>query len=67
MDERGYKQNQVDPCLYYRWDLEIGLIVWLSFIDNMLVLCDKAGMAQTKEKFMKVVDCNDIGPMQEYI
>ena len=39
-------------------------IVWLSFIDNMLVICDKAGMAQTKEKFTKV---GDFGPMQENI
>ena len=67
MDELRYKQNCRDPCLYYRWDLPIGLFVWLSFIDDMLVLCNKLGMTQTKEKFIKVVDCDDIGPMQEYI
>ena len=67
MDELGYKRNCADPCLYYRWDLQIGLIVWLLFIDDMLVVCDKSGMDTTKEKFTKVVDCNDIGPMKEYI
>ena len=45
----------------------IGLIVWLSFIDNTLVICNKSGMEQIKAMFTKVVDCDDIGPMQEYI
>ena len=67
MDELRYKQNQADPCLYYKWDLQIGFSVWLSFIDDMLVVCDKVGMTQTKEKFTKAVDCNGIGPVQEYI
>ena len=67
MDELGYKQNQADPCLYYKWDFQIGLIFWLSFINNMLIVCDKVGMTQTNQNFTKVVDCNDIGPMQEYI
>ena len=35
MNELGYMQNKVDPCLYYKWDLTIGLIVWLPFIDDM--------------------------------
>ena len=67
MDELGYKQNHTDPCLYYKWYSQIGLIVWLSFIDNMLVICNQSEMDQTKAMFTKVVDCDDIGPMQEYI
>ena len=57
----------MDPCLYYKWDSQIGLIVWLSFIENMLVICNKSRMDQIKEMFTKVVDCDDIGPMHEYI
>ena len=33
----------------------------------MLVVCDKLRMDTTKEKFTKVVDCDDIRPMKEYI
>ena len=43
----------MDPYLYYRWDLHIGLIVWLSFIDELLVVCDKLGMDSTKTEKMK--------------
>ena len=47
--------------------MQIGLIVWLSFIADMLVICNKSGMKQIKEMLTKVVDCDDIGPMHEYI
>ena len=45
----------------------IGLIVWLSFIDDMLIICKEEGMDMVKQKFTKMVKCNDIGPMREYI
>ena len=33
----------------------------------MLVICDKSGMDTTKAVFTKVVECDDIGQMKEYI
>ena len=36
MNESGYECNWADPCLYYKWDPKLGLIVWLSFINDML-------------------------------
>ena len=45
----------------------IGLIVWLSFIDDMLMVCKEEGMAKVKKQFTGTVDCDDIGPMKEYI
>ena len=51
MNELGYKWNQADPCLYYKWDETFGLIVWLSFIDDMMILC--GGMPWTQEKVNK--------------
>ena len=41
MNSMGYKRNCTDPCLYYRWDSTMGLIMWISFIDNMLVVCNE--------------------------
>ena len=67
MNELGYTQNKVDPCLYYKWEPTIGLIVWISFIDNMLIICKEEGMAMVKKQFTEMVDCEDNGPMKEYI
>ena len=45
----------------------MGLIMWISFIDDMLVVCDKKYMAKIKQKLTSTVDCDDLGAMVEYI
>ena len=67
MNELGYVWNRVDPCLYYKWGPKLGLIVWLTFIDDMLIVCKEAGMNAVKQQFTETLDCDDIGPMKEYI
>ena len=67
MNELGYTRNCADPCLYYKWHADHGLIVWLSFIDNMLIICHKQAMQNIKKQFTDTVDCDDIGEMKEYI
>ena len=67
MNELGYVCNQTDPCLYNKWDPKLGLIVWLSFIDDMLIVCKEVGMNAVKQQFTETVDCDDIGPIREYI
>ena len=60
MNELGYQWNHAVPCLYYKWDETFGMIVWLSFIDDMLIVCAGDAMESIKEKFTKTVDCNDL-------
>ena len=67
MHSMGYKRNRADPCLYYKWDNTMGLIMWISFIDDMLVVCNKKYMDDVKQKFTNTVDCDDMGAMIEYI
>ena len=67
MNSMGYKQNHADPCLYHRWDSTMGLIMWISFIDDMLVVCNEKYMDDVKQKFTNTVDCDDMGAMVEYI
>ena len=67
MNKLGYMKNQADLCLYYQWYEEHRLIVWLSFIDNMLIICKEDAMEGVKKKFTEIVDCEDIGEMHEYI
>ena len=45
----------------------MGLIMWISFIDNMLVVCNEKYMADVKQKFTNTMDCDDMGAMVEYI
>ena len=67
MNKLGYARNWANPCLYYKWDNNHRLILWLSFIDDMLIVCCEAAMSNVKKQFTDTVDCNNLGPMQEYI
>ena len=67
MNELGNQQNCADPCLYYKWDKKCGLIVWLSSIDDMLIVCVEDAMESIKTNYMKIEDCDDIGEIKESI
>ena len=41
--------------------------MWISFIDDMLVVCNEKYMDDVKQKFTNTVDCDDMGAMVEYI
>jgi hypothetical protein len=34
----GYKQSNVDPCLYFRWDKDGELCMWLTWIDDCVAI-----------------------------
>ena len=38
-----YKRSKADPCLYYKWDTEHGLMIWVSWVDDCLTCRDKEG------------------------
>ena len=67
MNELGYVQDWADPCLYWKLDPKLGLIVWLSFIDDILIACKEAGMNMAKQQFTETVYCDDISPMNERV
>ena len=62
----GMKRNAVDPCLYYKWTEE-GLMIALSWVDDVLMCGPRSIVLSTKDDFMKEIDCDDIGEMKEYI
>ena len=46
----------------------MGLIIWISFIDDMLVVCDKKYMAKIKQEFTGTVDREDRShPLTAYL
>ena len=67
MNELGSRQTRADPCLYYEWDKKFGLIVQLSFINDMLIVCSEDTMVSIKKKFTETMDCDDSGEMKKYI
>jgi len=66
MDSMGFKQSKADPCLHYNWTMK-GLIVWLSWIDDCLVLGEEQGVLAAKEQMKQRFDCDDLGELDEYL
>ena len=60
------KRNATDPCVYFEWTTE-GFIIWLSWIDACMVCGPKEQMLIEKKEFTRRFDCDDIGPLEEYV
>jgi hypothetical protein len=57
----------VDPCLYFRWDEDGELCMWLTWIDYCVVIGNESIVARESSKLMSLFKCEDIGPVEEYI
>jgi hypothetical protein len=67
MDEMGFARSLADPCLYYKWHPEFGLILIISWVDDELLCGTKAGVEYAKKELFKHFECDDTGEMKEYI
>ena len=63
----GLLRSKADPCLYYTWDAVYGLIVILPWIDDLLIFGKCEGVLHYKNKITDLIDCDDIGPLTDYI
>ena len=67
MKSMGFARNHADPCLYYKWDDEKGLVVWQSWIDDCLSSGPKELVDAACEELMTLFKCEDEGTMEEYV
>ena len=65
----GLLRSKADPCLYYTWDAVYGLIIILSWIDDLLIFGKREGVLHYNKKItdLLLIDCDDIGPLTDYI
>ena len=67
MDEMHFARSKADPCLYFKWDTKYGLLLIISWIDDLAILGTRAGVEATKDELFKHFDCDDTGEMKEYV
>ena len=60
-------RSKADPCLYYKWMSAFGLIVVLSWIDDIMICGNKEGVLHYKKLLTEKIDCDDVGPLTNYI
>ena len=61
-----YKRSKADPCLYYQWT-DLGLVLWISWVDDCLVIGCKEAVLRAKREMMSRFDCDEVGELKEYV
>ena len=61
-----YEQCKAEACLYYAWTV-FGLILWVTWVNDCLVVGNPEGVKVTKERLMARFDCDEVGSMDEYV
>jgi hypothetical protein len=67
MQSIKFENTKVDPCLYYKWDSKMGLILWLSWVDDCLCVRKEEAVRKEKKDSMNRLDCEDIEGFDEYV
>jgi hypothetical protein len=65
-ESMSFTKSDADPCLYYRWT-STGLTVWLSWVDDCLVVGSIDNVLRYKAAMMDRFACDDVGELREYI
>ncbi len=64
--DMGLKQSTADPCLYYKW-VEEQLTMMISWIDDNAIVGKESDVMDLKKALMDQFECEDCGPMDEYV
>jgi hypothetical protein len=52
--------NKADPCLHFVWTT-LGIIIWLSWVDDCLICGNKEGVEKAKKQMMDRLNCDEVG------
>ena len=62
----GLKRSTADPCLYFKW-VNGRLVMMMSWIDDNAIVGQESDIIELKKDLMNQFECEDCGPMEEYI
>ena len=62
-----YNRSRADPCLYWKYEGDEGLSVWLSWVNDCCILGRAEAVLRNKEKLKQLFDCDDVGELKEYV
>jgi hypothetical protein len=65
--EVGLTRCKADPCVYYKWTKEKKIMIWSSWVDDLLSCGTEKEVVTSREKLKKHFELDEVGPLQEYI
>jgi hypothetical protein len=65
--QQAFKAMGYSRSLYFKWDEQGELCMWLTWIDDCVVIRKEDTAAKESTKLMSLFECKDIGLMEEYV
>jgi hypothetical protein len=62
----GFRRSSADPCLYVK-DAKNGLVIWISWVDDCLIMGHKSEVSKYHAVMNSYFDCDNIGDLKEYV
>ena len=61
-----HKRNTIDPCVFFKWT-NLGMLLMCSWIDDYLIVGNRADVLTAKKEFADAFECEDDGEMKEHV
>jgi hypothetical protein len=62
----GFKRSDSDSCLYFKVT-DNGLVIWISWVDDCLLVGHQDEVKKYHAKMNEYFDCNNVGELREYV
>jgi hypothetical protein len=62
----GFRRSSADPCLYVK-DTKNGLAIWISWVDDCLLMGHKSDVSKYHAVMNNYFDCDNIGDLKGYV
>jgi hypothetical protein len=63
----GFKRSSADPCLYFKKSEKNGIVIWISWVDDCLLIGHKEEVSKYKNIMQQYFECEDIGESKVYV
>ena len=63
-----YTKSFADPCLYHQWDPKYGLLIWISYCDDLLCVGNnRHRVLQEIARMENEFEVDHVGPLSDYL
>ena len=67
MNKLAFSKSHADPALFFKWHQTRGLLVWLSWTDDLICFGPRHEVQQEVTSIKKHFDVDDVGKLTDYL
>ena len=62
-----YERSKADACLQFKWTAAGYLLIWITWVDDCLVIGRKEDCMKAKDELKTFFECDDVGELKEFV